>query len=199
MGTAHTFRHGALGGCSVFRGRRPLAGRSTVELLGYLTSKDPIEAAVGLAVGNTPANCLSPKQQEGDIPEQLALAPEDRVGMVRHFGPLVEPLKARVCEPLIFERNLAGALQVPDQAGVQLFSDTEIEDKLALCIVALITSTALINQTLDAFLAATRCCREVVLVGASAPLVPDVFGSAGVSLLSGHSRRRSRPGFASGK
>ncbi|MBC7293349.1 MAG: hypothetical protein H5T84_04425, partial [Thermoleophilia bacterium] len=98
VGTAYTFRHEALGGCSVFRGKRPLSGRSTVELLDYLTSKDPIEAAVGLAVANALVNRPSPEQQEGDILAQLALKPEDRVGMVGYFGPLVGPLKARVCE-----------------------------------------------------------------------------------------------------
>ncbi|MFH0916333.1 MAG: DUF4213 domain-containing proteins, partial [bacterium] len=91
-GTAYTFRHDAASGCSVFMGRRPLAGRTTTEILEYLGSPDVVECSVGLALANAMANRPHPDQQEGDILDILPLRPDDRVGMVGYFGPLVAPL-----------------------------------------------------------------------------------------------------------
>ena len=51
--------------------------------------------------------------------------------------------------------------------------------------VALITSTALINGTLEGLLAAAGACREVVLLGPSTPLLPQVFAGTPVTHLSG--------------
>jgi uncharacterized protein (DUF4213/DUF364 family) len=88
-GVAYTFRDGLPDGCSVFRGLRPLAGRSAVELLALLESN-----------------------------------------------------------------------------------------------VALVTSASIINRTVDGLLDAASSCREVALLGASTPLLPQVFAGR-VTLLSG--------------
>ena len=86
---------------------RPFLGRATTEILEYLGSSEGVESTVGLAVANALANQLDSGQQEGDILELLPTAPEDRVGMVGFFGPLVAPLEERVRELTIFERNMA--------------------------------------------------------------------------------------------
>ena len=111
-GVAYTFHEQAAAGCSVFRGRRPLAGCSTQEVLQYLGSSDPVESAVGLAVANALVNRPYPGQEEGDILGVLSVRPEDRVGMVGYFGPLVAPLEKRVRELTIFERNAARSEKV---------------------------------------------------------------------------------------
>jgi uncharacterized protein len=177
VGVAYTFRQDAGGGCSVFTGRRPLSGRSAVEVVDYLGSLDRIECAVGLAVANALANRPSPEQHEGDILALLTVRPEDRVGMVGYFGPLVEPLEQRVRELLIFERD-------PSRSQRTLPA-VEALDLLPSCDVAVITSTALILGDLDALLEAASGCREVALVGASTPFVADAFRPLGVTLLSG--------------
>jgi len=51
------------------------------------------------------------------------------------------------------------------------------------CLV--ITSTSIVNQTIDRLLEAACNCREVVLLGASTPLVPPAFAGTPVTLLSG--------------
>jgi uncharacterized protein len=177
VGVAYTFRENAGTGCSVFTGRRPLAGRTTTELLEYLASNDGVECAVGLAVANALANRRRPEQHEGDILEMLSVGFTDRVGMVGYFGPLVAPLEKRVRELVIFERNVARSRRV--------LPAEEALGQLPQCDVALITSTALILGDLDRLLEAAAHCREVALVGASTPLAPAVFGPRGVTLLSG--------------
>lgn len=177
VGVAYTFREEAGGGCSVFAGSRPIAGRSALEVLKYLGSSDSVECSVGLAVANALTNRLSAEQSEGDILDLLPVRAEDRVGMVGFFGPLVGPLERRARELLIFERSASRLSRVlPAQQALEL---------LPGCDIAIITSTALIVGELDGLLEVTRGCREVALVGASTPLLAGVFAPLGVTLLSG--------------
>jgi len=163
-GVAYTFRENAAAGCSVFMGKRPLAGRATTEILEYLGSSEGVESTVGLAV-------------EGDILSVLSIGFMDRVGMVGYFGPLVAPVEKRVRELVIFERNAARSDRVlPAEAAYE---------ELPRCDVAIITSTALILGGMDRLLEAAAKCREIALVGASTPLMPEVFAPLGVTLLSG--------------
>jgi uncharacterized protein (DUF4213/DUF364 family) len=176
-GLAYTFRHEAGEGCDAFRGLRPLAGRPASALLPLLTSTDPLEAAVGLACANALANVDATATGSGDVLEHLGLRPGDDVGMVGHFGPLVDPVRAVVRSLTIFERI--------DAAAGPLRPAREALEVLPRCHVALITATALLNGTLDDLLDAARGCREVVLLGPSTPLLPDVLGAHHVTRLSG--------------
>jgi len=176
-GVAYTFHEDASAGCSVFTGLRPLAGRIAAEALPYLTSSETVECTLGLAVANALANRPTADQLEGDILESLEVRPEDTVGMVGFFGPLVSPLRQKARRLTIFERNAARSDQVlPAEEAYGLLPD---------CDIAVITSTALIVGELDRLLEVSGDCREVALVGASTPLVPEVFGGRGVTLLSG--------------
>ncbi len=176
-GVAFTFRDLAGGGCSVFHGLRPLRGRPAADLLPLLGSPDAIEAGVGLACANALANRDRPGLLPGDVLDYLDLRPDDDVAMVGHFGPLVETLEARARSLTVFER-------VDEPAGL-LRPQEEAHAALPRCQVALVTATAIVNHTLDRLLDAARGCRQVVLLGASTPLVPEVLGAAGVTMLSG--------------
>jgi len=177
VGVAYTFHEDASAGCSVFRGLRPLAGRMTSDVIGYLGSPESVESTVGMAVANALMNRPGPGQQEGDILEALGLRSDDRVGMVGYFGPLVMPIEERVRELTVFERNAARSDRV--------LPAEEALEQLPSCDVAVITSTALILGAMDGVLEAAAGCREVALVGASTPLAPSVFAAHGVTLLSG--------------
>jgi uncharacterized protein (DUF4213/DUF364 family) len=176
-GVAYTFRDQAQGGCSVFNGIRPLSGRPAVDLLALLTSRDAIESGVGLACANALANNSDATYLDGDILDHLDLRPEDDVGMVGHFAPLVGAIRARAHSLTVFERV--------DQPSGLLPPRAEAEATLPRCQVALITATSVINHTVDTLVGAARGCREVVLLGASTPLMAEVFTFEGVTMLSG--------------
>lgn len=176
-GVAYTFRDLATGGCSVFHGIRPLSARPAADLLRLLESSDAIEAGVGLACANALVNRDDAGRLNGDILDHLDLRPEDHVGMVGHFGPLVAPIQQRVRSLTVFERV--------DRPSGLLRPQEEAETALPRCQVALITATSIINRTVDNLLASARNCREVVLLGASTPLLPDAFSAASVTMLSG--------------
>ena len=177
LGVAFTFRDQAQGGCAVFRGLRPLAGRPAADVLPLLLSDDVIEAGVGLACANAVTNVPRDGLQGGDVLQQVQLEPQDDVAMVGRFGPLVDAVRGRARSLTIFERI--------KQPHKDLRPMEEADEALGRCQVALITGTSIINHTVDRLLEAARNCREVVLLGASTPLAPDIFSDRNVSLLSG--------------
>jgi len=134
------------------------------------------EAAVGLACANAVLNAERPALLHGDILDHLDLRAGDDVGMVGHFGPLVGPIRKRVRSLTVFERT--------ELASDDLRPQQEAVHRLPQCQVALITATSMINHTLGPLLQAARNCREVVLLGASTPLLAEAFRDD-VTLLSG--------------
>lgn len=176
-GVAFTFRDLAGGGCSVFQGIRPLATRPAADLLVLLESPDAIEAGVGLACANALVNRDHPAWLEGDILDHLHLGSGDDVAMVGHFGPLVEAIRERARSLTVFERveRSSGPIRPREEAATAIPG----------CQVALITATSIINHTIDDLLRAAEGCREVVLLGASTPLIAEAFSAGPVTMLAG--------------
>lgn len=173
-GLAYTFRDEAAPGCNVLREAGRLAGRPAMELAEWCTRFNAIEAAVGVATLN--AVVEAPECARVDVLEALRLTPEDVVGMVGFFGPLVDPLRKAAKELFIFERRSGGDGVLPDWAASQL---------LPRCGVVILSATSIINRTLDALLGYCRGAREVVLLGPSTPMLPGLFGQLGMNILSG--------------
>ncbi|MFH0811451.1 MAG: DUF364 domain-containing protein [Pseudomonadota bacterium] len=176
-GVAYTFRDGLPEGCSAFGGYLPLAGKSTHELLRYIGASLLVESSVGIATANALTNSERGEQNVGDVLDVLELGREDRVGMVGFFGPLVAPLRKRARELIIFEQT--------NEIAPGLLPAEKAPEGLPGCDVALITSTSLINGTLDSLIESSQKCREIVLLGASTLLLPELFKPLGVTLLSG--------------
>jgi uncharacterized protein (DUF4213/DUF364 family) len=176
-GVAYTFREQAKGGCSVFQKLRPLSGRHSSELVPLLPSNDPIEAAVGLACANALVNLEDERFQTGDLLKCLDLRSDDHVGMVGYFGPLVGTLEEVVGTLTVLERlgHPSRLIRPPEEA----------EGTLPKCQVAIITATSILNHTIEKLLEAAAKCREVVVLGASTPLLPEAFLPRNVTLLSG--------------
>ncbi len=177
MGLAYTFLDGVKGGCEVFKGIRPLIRRRAADLLTGLDSADNIEAAVALATANAVSGTEEKPFQTGDVLDQLALEPGDHVGMIGHFAPMLPRLKKKCASVSIFER-------IESPMG-DLLPYRDIPGILPQCQVAVITSTSIVNNTVDEILDAAANCREVVMLGASTPLLPEAFARTPVSLLSG--------------
>jgi uncharacterized protein len=176
-GVAYTMGRDKFRGCSAFEGNKPLAGRPAADLLGFLASDNPIQSVLGLAVANALANDNPRTSIKGDVLNAVEIRPSDRVGMVGFFSPLVGVLRGKGIEVEIFEEQsaLSEGLRRASEAATRLLS----------CQVAIITSTTIINNTIDGLLKAAEKCRETVLVGSSTPLVPEAFEGTPVTMLSG--------------
>jgi uncharacterized protein (DUF4213/DUF364 family) len=164
-------------GCTVFKGMIPLAGRNASDLLDFINSSDPLETCVGLATANALANTASRGFDTGDVLEKIEITPHDHVGMVGHFAPLVGDIRASGARLTIFE-------QIKAPSG-KLLPSSQIPNLLPGCTVCLLTATSIINHTFDDLVIHTRNCRAVILLGASTPLIPEIFENTPVSSLSG--------------
>lgn len=181
-GVAYTFRKETADGCTTFHGKRPLAGRPAGELLAHLKSSDLVEAAVGLATANALANVGQDGAVQGDLLEAIELGPGDSVGMVGFFAPLIGPIKKRAKSLKIFERN--------QMVHKDVLPQESMEEMLPRCSVAIITSTAILNHTIERILELAASCREVVMLGASTPLLGELLQTTPVTCLSGVVVRR---------
>jgi uncharacterized protein len=178
-GLAFTFHQGRRGNYSRLKALHPLPGRDASELIVLLDAPEQVERAVGLATVNALSNSLQGGAREGDFLGMLDMRPGERVGMVGLFAPVLPRLRERTSSILIFEQNTDPGKEV------DLLPEEDAYRLLPGCGVALITSTSLINDTMDRLLAASQNCEEVVLLGASTPLVPEAFAGTPVTLLSG--------------
>lgn len=176
-GVAFTFREELGKGSSLFAALQPLSGRRASELLPLLDSTHRVEKAVGLATANALSNCAKGGILEGDAMEYLRIGPGDTVAMVGYFRPVLPKLKKKASSIMIFE-------QIKEREG-DLLPEEDAYRLLPLCEVAMITSTSILNHTIDRLLEAARRCREVVLLGASTPLIREVFADTPVTFLSG--------------
>lgn len=176
-GLAYTFRHDISHGCASFQGNVPLEGKSVEELLDYLDSPDLLIRTVGVATMNALLNTEKNELIKGDVLELLQPEKEDVVGMVGYFGPLVAPLKKAAGELKIFEKA--------DEKALDIFPAEKAFELLPSCSKVIITSTSLINLTFDKLLESSRNCDQIALVGATTPLVKNMFRELGVDLLSG--------------
>jgi len=177
IGLAYTFRDTSRDCCTALGGMDRLSDHPAARLVRLIESADPIEAAVGLACANAILNEPGDRFCRGDALEFMELRPEDRVAMVGYFQPIVDAVRRQVRSLLIFE------LRPERQKGLR--PAREAVERLPACDAAIITASAIVNHSIDALLRAARGCREVAIVGASAPMAPEAFAESAVTLLSG--------------
>jgi uncharacterized protein (DUF4213/DUF364 family) len=177
LGLAYTFLDGLSGGCDVYDGPRPLAGMPAVEFLQLFDSNNALESALALACANALINTPEKAYYQGASITHLDFSTDDRVGMIGHFAPIVDKIAPQVDSIEIFERTArpGDGIRGFDEAG----------DVLMQCDVALITSTSILNNSIEQILPWVTQCREVVMLGTSTPMSAEVFADSPVTLLSG--------------
>ncbi len=142
-----------------------------------LFSPHPLEVGVALAVANALFNHRELPTIPGDVLNLVRPQPGDEVAMVGYFEPLYRKLSGRVKNLWVFERG--------ERLGPGLLSEAEMPVFLPRASLVLVTSVTLINRTLEDILSQIERAREVVLLGPSTPLAPEVFEDLPISLLSG--------------
>jgi len=153
-------------------------GRSALEIIHYALSDNLLESSIGIATINALANKTGEGVIEGDILDVITFHPSDTVGMIGFFGPLVDPLRASVKSLFIFEEK-----EMPLSPDVYPPSSTT--EILPQCDVIIISATTLINKTIEPLLQLSKNARETIILGATTPLLSQIFTPWGVSMLSG--------------
>ncbi len=176
-GVAYTFPMKEHCGPGMRRDRKPLAGRKAAEIITYLGDKNLIMSSLALAAVN--ALLASRKLPEdvsfGDVLDNLDIRNGDQVCMVGSFLPLLPAL----------EKRQVKVFSVDEAPKPHTGPPEDVEQLLSESQVAIITGTAIINNTIDRMLALARTCREVAILGASTPLLKEAFADTSVTCLSG--------------
>lgn len=166
----------------------PLRGACPLMLGRRFATRDGLDRALALACINALTD--SAWRQLGYDPPAAAnslgnvgLCRDDHLGMIGFFPPLVDQVRRTGANLTVVE--LSEAMVLRQQARFPGLHITTERAALARCNVVVGTSTMLLNDTLDAMLAAAPHARRFAVIGPSAGLWPDALFARGVSMLGG--------------
>ena len=176
-GLSFTFARQSSKACCPLGDSAPLAGRNALDLVSGLSSKNQLERSVALATINALRNDEFEGEGECDALSAGVVRSSDRVAMVGYFGPLVAPLQSQCRKLHVFDKDISKAKMLSPLA--------DMPEIVQQSDVAFITSTSIAEGSAEEVLSAVGDCREVVLLGASTPLIPHFFKNYRVTMLSG--------------
>lgn len=173
-GMAASLRSDSAHGAQRMREVGRLHTKTAQELASWVLSDNPLEASLGMAALNS--LLPEPNQSVFDINAFEILQRRGQgktIVMVGHF-PQVDQLRRSGARVFVLEQNPHGD-DLPAEAAPQV---------VPLADILAITSTTLINHTLEGLLALRQPGSLVMLLGPSTPLTPLLF-EFGIDLLSG--------------
>lgn len=173
-GLAATFKNDGLHGAHSVRDAGHLHTKSARELAEYARSDNLLEASIGMAAINSLLAVDEAAAVEINALDVLVEYGRGKtVALVGHF-PFVPRLRPRVGRLWVLEQHPAED-DFPAEAAPELIPQAD---------VVAITSSTLINHTLDGLLALPRSDALVMMLGPTTPLSPVLFAH-GVDMLSG--------------
>jgi uncharacterized protein (DUF4213/DUF364 family) len=186
-------------------GALPLAGAEPLTLARRLMDGDAVERAIALAAINALTDSVW--RQVGYEPPpagnslgDVTLGAQDHLGMIGFFPPLVKRVAEAGGRLSVVEMN-AGMVARQRERFPNVHITLDRAD-LNPCNVVVGTSTMLLNDTLDAMLAAAPNAKRFAVIGPSAGLWPDALFERGVTLLGGTrvvDAKRFREAMAAGE
>ena len=170
-------------GCPALGFAGSLKGKTADKVLELALSKNPLEAAIGIATANALSHMLLDTKPEkfptSNVDILDLIKPEDRVAMVGYFGPLV-PKILKITEKLtILEKR-----EIESPKTLTLPSE-KAREVLPVSDVVILSASTLANRTFDELLSLGGAAREVVLLGPSSPLYPAPFFERGITAVMG--------------
>jgi uncharacterized protein (DUF4213/DUF364 family) len=164
--------------------REGVTGVDALALAERLAGDDPAARSLALAAVNALSRHLLDRARfEPDFATSslgsLELGPDDRLGMVGFFPPLVRRARDENIPLTVLELKTELVQEAP---GLSVTLDPA---RLGACTRIVCTSTTLLNDSLEAVLAHARGCREFVLIGPSAGCIPDPLFARGVTAVGG--------------
>ena len=166
----------------------PLAGADPLALARRLVGGGAVERALALASINALTDSVWRQigyqpPPAGNSLGDIALGPQDHLGMIGFFPPLVRRVTEAGGRLSVVEMNAEMVARQRERfPGVHITQDRAA---LADCNLVVGTSTMLLNDTLDAMLAAAPRAQRFAVIGPSAGLWPDALFDRGVTLLGG--------------
>ncbi len=173
-GACFTFRNDLGPKCGVIPDAGSLIGKSAASLIEKAMSVNLAEASLGVATINAVLN--GDFETGNNAIDEMDIRPEDTLGLIGNFVPILNKFKDRVKDVYVFERVLTDDYLIPDWAE---------EIYLPKCDVVVITGVTFINKTIDHILEMSKNAKEIVIMGPSTCMAPDILKERGVTLLAG--------------
>ena len=173
MGISYTFRNEAIDCCEVVEDAGTLQEKPAFELAKLALEPRAIDAGVGVATINAAIN--QDIKESGDILNHLNLQDNDSIGMIGNFKPVVNNIDKNL-EIKVFEKNPQEEEIYPDWAAEQLLPKQD---------VVIISGTTLVNKTIDHLIEISKNAREIVILGPTTTMAPEIFKKRGVTVLGG--------------
>jgi uncharacterized protein (DUF4213/DUF364 family) len=157
-------------GCSLMRDYEDFEGRPATDLLALIQSSNFLQRTMALALINALNHAqvrdATPDHDNAILLEALGIGPQSKVAMVGYIKPLARMLESRGTK-----------VEVIDEFR-QIGTTPGFYDKLAhWADAALITSTSILNNTLEDILGHLGPGVKAGLVGPSTPMVTSAFSA----------------------
>jgi uncharacterized protein (DUF4213/DUF364 family) len=167
VGVAYTYFDNKTG-CTLVRNYQDFEDRPAAELLALIESRDYLERSMALALINAlnHANVchLPPDKDNAVLFETLGIGPQSKVAMVGFIKPLVTLLE-----------SMGAMVEVIDEFRGMGEQALFFQDLAHWADAALITSTAIINNTVEEILDRVGPTVKAALLGPSTPMVAQAF------------------------
>ena len=180
---AYVMRENLAGGCSIFSYASEAVGKSAEEIGGWFVSGgDDVQRAIGCAVLTAASTALDLKDSGGKgRPFDVELKAGDRVGMIGNIRPVAKQLKALGCEMIVFDKGKCANGNISEN----IYPMERQAELLPTCDVVFLSGTTTVNGTAAGLCGMCSVARDIVMVGASTPMIPEGFRGTGVSILAG--------------
>lgn len=177
-GLAYTFRNELGPCCCVLKEGGELKSLKADNIINWVKEANLAKSAIGLAAINALLQEKDMDYKCGNIFNVAQLTPNDVVGVIGDFGPYLKKVRKQVKDMYVFEKK------VNDVKGY-MYPEELIDEYLPKCDVAIITSTSIINKTFKNIIEKCQDAREIIMVGPSTPLYPELFKKYNVTYLAG--------------
>lgn len=165
-------------GCTLMHDSEDYEQRPASALLQKIKSPVPLERSMALALVNAlnheAAMAMDVDDDNNILFDTLGITQGSRVAMVGFFKPLVKLLQIRGAQ-----------LEVIDEFRAMGDTAAFYEKLRHWADAALVTSTSLLNNTIETILDNIGAGAKVALLGPSTPMVPEAFKGLPVHILAG--------------
>ncbi|MEM2753602.1 MAG: DUF364 domain-containing protein, partial [Nitrososphaerota archaeon] len=166
-----------------------IAGMGVKDALKLAEEEDVISATIGIATINAASQSLIFGEMKDryniivghDALDIISINPSDRVVMIGAFPPYVKRLRQNVKSLTVFDDNKSVLMEL----GLPTEPDVSLENSLKNASVAIITGSAFVNKTIERLLELSSNTREVLVVGPTASMLPDLLFKRGVTAVGG--------------
>lgn len=176
-GVAYTFKDELGLCCTLFKEAGKIIGKDVKEVIKWSKDRNLAKVAMGVASINAIINSQVENYDLKNIIELIDAGKDESFGMVGNFRPIMKEVRKMTENIYIFEKK--------ESDGPNIYKESDIDKYLPKCEVVLITSTSIINGTIDDILEKTKNARSVYLVGPTTTLCPEVLKKYGIDILAG--------------